>query len=262
MLTLIHNIENSKSKKMVINLFGKNKKKIFIFLFIFTIINVCNMKNLMPYNYKKPAKTITANYQPNYMDANDTNDTIISSENIDDKEVKYAKLYKYNNKFNDKFNVTNMFPGDSETKYYCVNVSYKDDITIKQNINIKTDYQKLKDIFNLKIKLLNTDDFLYNDLLKNIPETIDYKITSKEKISKDFCYEITIHLDTSVGNEYQNKEAIIDFEWLVNNKDLELPSTPATNDNIIFWISMAITSSILLIILLLVFKKRGKDQNE
>lgn len=238
-------------------MYKKYKKKIFIFLSILAIINIYNLKNLMPYHYNHLAKTITVNYQPNYMDANEIIETF---ENITDKEIKHTKLYKYNNKFNDKFNLTNMFPGDSETKYYCINISYKDNITIKQSINIKTDYQELKDIFNLKIKLLNTDEILYNDLLKNIPETIDYNTTSKEETSEDFCYEITINLDTSVGNEFQNKEMLLNFNWLVNNKELELPETPATNDNIIFWITSAITSSMLLIILLLILKKERKSK--
>ena len=56
-------------------------------------------------------------------------------------------LTLYNTKADDNipFKVENMFPGDSETKYYCVRVSQKDTLTVRFNAFVQPGYEKLAD---------------------------------------------------------------------------------------------------------------------
>ena len=225
----------------------KNVIVIFILFNVFFGIFISHNSNNLD-------ETIFLEFSQNYMNA-DISNKIIEDDNSD---IEYIELYKDNNVYNNKFNVTNMFPGDYETKYYCVNVSYKDIITLKYSVDIKSDYKEIEDVFNLKIRLINDDEILYSGAIKNITENVDYTVSSNESVSEDFCYEITAYLDTSVGNEYQNKEVIIDFKWEIENENLEYETNPDTGDNIVFWFGFAIVSVIGLLILLLVLRKERK----
>lgn len=222
-------------------------------LLVLLLISVVVIGKSMLSNYNNLDKMVFLTSSKNYMSSNDTN-----NENIGSNEVEQIKLYRNNNVYNEKFNVENMFPGDSETKYYCVNVSYKNDITLKYSVDIESDYKKIEDVFNLKVKLLNANKVLYDGPIKNIKETIDYSTSSSKSITEEFCYEITAYLDTSVGNEYQNKETFIDFEWLVDNDNLENEKNPQTGDNIEFWIGLVLVSVILLLFVLLILKNERK----
>lgn len=62
---------------------------------------------------------------------------------------------------NTPFQVTNMFPGDRETKYYCVKVSYKGDIIVRYHADIRPGYEKLAEVLKVKIRLPETDETLY-----------------------------------------------------------------------------------------------------
>jgi len=227
-----------------VNLLKKIKNVIFLVL-ILLLINVIFIEKKFFIGNNGLNKTIFVEFSPKYMTANNQDET------------EYIKLYKNNNEFNEKFNVLNMFPGDAETKYYCVNVSYKNDITLKYSASIDSKY-KLGDVLKFKVKLIGNDELLYDGLIKDMPEYIDYNTSSDEEVSEDFCYEITTYLDTSVGNEYQENEAVVNFRWIVDGNDLENESNPVTVDNIVFWIGLAFVSGILLFISL-IFKVKGRD---
>lgn len=171
-------------------------------------------------------------------------------------------LALYNTKADDNipFKVENMFPGDSETKYYCVRVSQKDTLTVRFNAFVQPGYEKLAEVLKIRVKLLTTGDLLYDGIIKDMPESLDCKIVTTQSTVKDLYYEVTAYLDTSVGNDYQNKKLVADFKWWTEDSS-SLGDNPYTGDtfNILLWISVA-AGSLLIFVLLLA--KRPKEEND
>ena len=55
-------------------------------------------------------------------------------------------LYNKHPEDNTPFTVGNMFPGDSETKYFRVRVSYHDKITVHYKATVRPGYEKLAEV--------------------------------------------------------------------------------------------------------------------
>lgn len=166
------------------------------------------------------------------------------------------KLYKHHKDDNTKFYLDNMFPGDIETKYYCVRVSYKDKIVLRFNATFNSEDDYLNEVTNIKIKLLNTNEVLYEGLIKDIPQELTYKTKTNRYTTEDFYYEITVSLDKTAGNEYQDKTIKGNFKWFVEEDNL-VPS-PDTGDYITYWVFGAILS-LIVITLIIIFNKRKQN---
>lgn len=161
---------------------------------------------------------------------------------------------------NTSFKVINMFPGDRETKYYCVKVSYKGDIVVRYHADIREGYEKLAEVLKVKIRLPETDETLYDGLMRDMPESLNHALYTNTKTQSELYYEITAYLDTSVGNEYQDKDLIADFRWWVEETDnLDYPQTGDTF-NIYLWACLAAGSFFILLILLGKHRKESSDE--
>ena len=178
-------------------------------------------------------------------------------------EVKKAatiELYNKQPEENTPFQVGNMFPGDSETKYFRVRVSYHDKITVHYKATVRPGYEKLAEVLKVRIKLLSTGKTMYDGLMRDMPESLTHKLASKKSTTDELYYEITAYLDTSVGNDYQNKDLIADFKWWVEETG-NLDDSPQTGDtsNILLWAVLA-AGSLGMIIILLVTRRRKEDE--
>ena len=178
-------------------------------------------------------------------------------------EVKKAatiELYNKQPEENTAFAVGNMFPGDSETKYFRVRVSYHDKITVHYKATVRPGYEKLAEVLKVRIRLLSASETMYDGLMRDMPESLTHKLASKKSATDELYYEITAYLDTSVGNDYQNKDLIADFKWWVEETG-NLDDSPQTGDtsNILLWAVLA-AGSLGMIIILLVTRRRKEDE--
>ena len=178
-------------------------------------------------------------------------------------EVKKAatiELYNKQPEENTAFAVGNMFPGDSETKYFRVRVSYHDTITVHYKATVRPGYEKLAEVLKVRIRLLSAGETMYDGLMRDMPESLAHKLASKKSATDELYYEITAYLDTSVGNDYQNKDLIADFKWWVEETG-NLDDSPQTGDtsNILLWAVLA-AGSLGMIIILLVTRRRKEDE--
>lgn len=178
-------------------------------------------------------------------------------------EVKKAatiELYNKQPEENTAFTVGNMFPGDSETKYFRVRVSYHDKITVHYKATVRPGYEKLAEVLKVRVNLLSTGETMYDGLMRDMPESLTHKLASKKSTTDELYYEITAYLDTSVGNDYQNKDLIADFKWWVEETG-NLDDSPQTGDtsNILLWAVLA-AGSLSVMILLLVVRRRKEDE--
>ena len=180
-------------------------------------------------------------------------------------EVKKAatiELYNKQPEENTPFTVDNMFPGDAEIKYFCVRVSYHDKITVHYKATVRPGYEKLAEVLKVRVKLLSTGEMLYDGLMRDMPESLTHKLASKKSTTDELYYEITAYLDTSVGNDYQNKDLIADFKWWVEETG-NLDDSPKTDDtsNILLWAVLAACSGSMMILLHVTRRRKEDEEN-
>ncbi len=180
-----------------------------------------------------------------------------------DRTATAISLYNRNAGDNVPFNAGNMFPGDAETKYFCVQVSYQDTVTVKYRANIRAGYEKLAEVLKCRIVLLNTGATLYDGLMRDMPASLDHSLNSTEGTTSELYYEITAYLNTSVGNDYQNKFLVADFHWWVDGEE-HLIEAPKTGDDssIFLWTGLSGISLFMLILLLMKRKKEVQNEQE
>ncbi len=178
------------------------------------------------------------------------------------KKAATIDLYNKQPEDNTPFNVGNMFPGDSEAKYFRVQVSYHDKVTVHYKATVREGYEKLAEVLKVKVKLLTTGETMYDGLMKDMPDSVTYNLSSAQSTTDELYYEITAYLDTSVGNEYQNKDLIADFRWWVEETG-NLGPSPQTGDtsNIMLWICLAIASGSVMLFLLFARKRQEDEEN-
>ena len=180
-------------------------------------------------------------------------------------EVKKAatiELYNKQPEENTAFAVGNMFPGDSETKYFRVRVSYHDKITVHYKATVRPGYEKLAEVMKVRVKLLSTDETMYDGLMRDMPESLTHKLASQKTTTDELYYEITAYLDTSVGNDYQNKDLIADFKWWVEETgNLDDPTITGDTSRIVLWAMLAACSGSMMILLLVVRRRKEENAN-
>lgn len=166
-------------------------------------------------------------------------------------------LHNRNPEDNSPFRVINMFPGDRETKYFCVRVSYKGNIVLRFRANVLPGYEKLAEVLKCRVVLPESGEVLYDGLMRDMPESVDHTLKTDTSKTSDVYYEITAYLETSVGNEYMNLDLSTDFCWWVE-EDENLDSPPTGDSaNVYLWVFLALGSLFLLILL---GTKRWKEE--
>ena len=141
------------------------------------------------------------------------------------------KLYRNHAEDSTPFQVNNMFPGDTETKSYCLEVSYKGNLTVHFRADVRSGYEKLAEVLKCRVSL-GDGTLLYEGRMKDMPSSIPYTLPYSSGTTEAIVYDITAYLDTSVGNEYMAKELYADFRWWVNedgggSDDPDIPTDPS-----------------------------------
>lgn len=195
----------------------------------------------------------------------DTSSSAVQPAQSTTAEVKKAatiELYNKQPEENTAFAVGNMFPGDAEIKYFRVRVSYHDKITVHYKATVRHGYEKLAEVLKVRVKLLSTGEMLYDGLMRDMPESLTHKLASQKPTTDELYYEITAYLDTSVGNDYQNKDLIADFKWWAEETG-NLDDSPKTGEtsNILLWAVLAACSLSMMILLLVVRRRKEDEEN-
>ena len=215
------------------------------------------MANTTPATVTVPDNMITPDEDTSKPDSSATEKPSSSAET---KKAATIELYNKQPEENTAFAVGNMFPGDSETKYFRVRVSYHDKITVHYKATVRPGYEKLAEVLKVRVKLLSTGEMLYDGLMRDMPESLTHKLASKKSITDELYYDITAYLDTSIGNDYQNKDLIADFEWWVEETG-NLDDSPQTGDTSSIWLwAVLAAGSLGVMILLLVVRRRKEDE--
>lgn len=154
-----------------------------------------------------------------------------------------------------------MFPGDAETKYFRVQVSYHDQVTVHFRATVRPGYEKLAEVMNVRVRLLTTGEIMYDGLMKTMPASVTHKLASQNTTTDTLYYEITAYLDTSVGNEYQNRDLIADLNWWVEETGNLTPVPTGDTSGTVLWGLLAACSGGILVFLLAARKRREENEN-
>lgn len=168
-------------------------------------------------------------------------------------------LYNKQPEDNKPFTSGNMLPGDADTQYFRVKVFYHKKATVHFHATIRPGYEKLAEVLKVRVKLLTTGVEMYDGLMRDMPENLTYQLPSPSAPDNELYYEITAYLDTSVGNEYQDKNLIADYKWCVDETyNLVNPDT-GDNFNIILAAWITVCSGGIILFLLLRKRKEGEE---
>lgn len=171
-------------------------------------------------------------------------------------------LYNKHSQENTAFQVDNMFPGDSMTRYFRVQVSHQNPVTVHYHADVRKGYEKLAEVLKLRIVLLSTDEVLYDGPIGEMPQSLDTTLNARTKTTDELYYEMTAYLDTSVGNDYQNLGLAADFRWWVDETETgNLIRPPKTGDTfqLMLWMIVLIISGTICI-LWIINRRRRRDE--
>jgi len=130
-----------------------------------------------------------------------------------DTQTQSISLHRQNPDENVSFKAINLFPGDSVTRYYRVKVSYTGTITVFFQAKPDAGDEKLSEVLKIRVRLMNTDEILYEGSIGGMPVEENELSTNKKAVTDELQYEITVSLGTEAGNEYQEKKLTADFIW-------------------------------------------------
>ena len=172
-------------------------------------------------------------------------------------------LYRRNSGENVLFSMENMFPGDADMRYFRVKVSYKNTVNVRYHAEIRKGYEKLAEVLQTRVRLVETDEVLYEGSMKDMPEKLNHMLNSTTKTTDELCYEILTYLDTSVGNEYMNTETIVDFRWWVEEvENLTSPKTGEYYRMLAIAILAGVSATGALFFLILKRREEEKDEQK
>ena len=101
------------------------------------------------------------------------------------KKAATIELYNKQPEENTAFAVGNLFPGDSETKYYRVQVSYHDAVTVHYHAAVRPGDEKLAEVMRVRVKLLTTGETMYAGLMRDMPESLTHKLASSKSTTDE-----------------------------------------------------------------------------
>lgn len=113
-----------------------------------------------------------------------------------------------------RFSVENMFPGDSETQNFFIEI--KDDGIKAVSFGVEINgIDLLSQVLMLRITVDGAENIIYDGAMFDLPERLSAPVSS----GSVQAWQITAYLDTSVGNEYANADLSADFVWWVDDAD-------------------------------------------
>ncbi len=121
-----------------------------------------------------------------------------------------------------KMELTGMLPGDSITKYYEVELKQEGDKYLEFQADIAQSTNHLENALSLKVENRETQFLLCDGRLSDIAgQAFQEKITDETNQEERQIYKITVSMDTSAGNEYQNSSLTLNFKWILRSPSEE-----------------------------------------
>ena len=173
------------------------------------------------------------------------------------------ELYAGRPDVNQRFEVSNMLPGDTETRYFCVRAYHEEDITLFFRAEVTEQTKNLGDVLHIKVTHLDSGRVLCDAPFAEVDgKEFSELLAANAQGETDAYYQIDVSLDTSEGNEYQAARLVADFEWYVEDEGGLTPPQTGDTTNLTLWITLAASSLLLILLLLLTRRRKEEGQHE
>lgn len=188
-----------------------------------------------------------------------------SSPEVDKPSATVLELYAGRPDANQRFEVSNMLPGDSETKSFCVKAYHDADIDLFFRADVSEQTKSLGDVLHSKVTHPDTGRVLCDAPFSEIDgQEVSELLTANAEGETTAYYQIDVSLDTSEGNAYQAARLAADFEWYVEDEGGLTPPQTGDSTKLTLWITLAASSLLLILIQGLnsirLFKRYKKEQ--
>ena len=120
----------------------------------------------------------------------------------------------------DPFHLYNLFPGDSETKDYVLNVKNDGVLAVTLGGEVTDETGNLSEVLRVNICRTDENEVLYTGFLK---DGIELRIPLREDETK-LSIRVTVSLDVSAGNEYMENETEARFSFWIADGDMVFQS--------------------------------------
>ncbi len=117
-----------------------------------------------------------------------------------------------------KMEVSGMLPGDSNTKYYEVELKHEGGVFLCFRADVAKSTNQLENVLNLKVENRDSGALMCEGKLIDLTGRM-FQESFLDESSKDtiLTYKVTVSMDTSVGNEYQNSSLTLNFKWFLQS---------------------------------------------
>lgn len=114
---------------------------------------------------------------------------------------------------NQSFQVSNMIPGEEYTQTYRIEVNYKKAKVVSFRASVSEGSKKLAEAMQITVKRMDTEEILFSGALAGM-SWVDWNLSQKSKLTaQELVYEVTVFLDRSLSNEYQDQSVTIKLDW-------------------------------------------------
>lgn len=261
-------------------------KKLKIVIIVLSILLAISLIALaLLYIWRRPQSPSGSAVVPNnYIDHRENGSSSLPStdETQMDRQEATITIHKNHAADSDAFACENMLPGDKESRTYLVEVSHTGTLTLHFRANIREGGEKLAEVLWCTVAVPGEEQPLYDGRMREMPQSIHRQITAESGHPTRINYDITVYLNTDVGNEYMQQGLWADFCWWVEERGGDpLPSqptdvtdptrddgelTPPLADSVLhfcIWVLIAVISLLLnILLLLLLLCKRGGNREK
>ena len=229
-------------------------KIIIIVLSALLVISVCGLAARYIYLRFSVPDQATSEAQGNLIG----NGTAAEDGENSNQQAAWLELYERNAKDNQRLEIDNLLPGDTEIEYFYVKTSYKSDIDLFFRADIVNQTENLGDVLRVKVTRIGTGQVLCDDVFSNIDgREFSELLETDETTTVVACYQVIISLDSDVGNEYQKAGLTADFEWYVNAEEALTPPQQSGDVWITVLLVVIVVLCLLMIAVLVLWRIKG-----
>ena len=166
-------------------------------------------------------------------------------------------------------NFKDVMPGDSLTQKITVKNDADNKVKVKiylRSLGTQKDSKEFLSQLDLKIKKSQDNEmaYMFDAAANETAQLTDWVCLGTLYSGGTVSLDLTLNVPTELDNKFQNEIGYLDWEFMIKEFPIEPddPKVPQTGDdsNIGLWFALLIASVIVLMILL--FLKKHKDQDE
>lgn len=121
-----------------------------------------------------------------------------------------------------KMEISNILPGDSNTKYYEVELKQEENIVLCFRVDVAKSTNQLEKALFIKVENRESKEVVCDGRLDSVAgQLFEEEILKENNKDQRQTYKITVTMDTSAGNEYSKSSLTMNFQWSLRNVKTE-----------------------------------------